>query len=92
MDKRKYNGYHSTKAKGFDKRKNEYKTALNEAVSIEEFKDIIEVVKTKSLNGCVKSIELLLSYCLGRPPQGIELEAVAEPDNEIIVTIVNSSE
>jgi hypothetical protein len=92
MDKRKYNGYHSTKAKGIDKRKNEYKSALNEAVTIDEFKDIIEVVKTKSLNGCVKSIELILSYCLGRPPQGIEVEAVAEPDNEIIVTIVNSSE
>jgi hypothetical protein len=87
------NGRHSTRStKAVDKRRNEYRTALNEAVTIDEFKDIIEVVKTKSLNGCVKSIELILSYCLGRPPQGIEVEAVAEPDNEIIVTIVNSSE
>jgi len=89
MDKRKYNGYHSTKAKGFDKRKNEYKTALNEAVTIDEFKDIIEVVKTKSLNGCVKSIELLLSYTLGRPPQGIEFDATDSNEvKDIQITIV----
>ena len=43
MDNRKNNGGHSTKSKGADKRKNEYRNALELAGSVE---NVVEVLKT----------------------------------------------
>ena len=45
MDKRKENGGHSTKAKGIDKRKNSFKSALTEASTVEDVINVIKIVK-----------------------------------------------
>ena len=45
MDKRKQNGGHSTKTKGADKRKNEYKDVVKSVVTVDKlsrrFKNVI---------------------------------------------------
>ena len=74
-------GRHSTKAKGFDRRKNEYKKLLRESVTPEDFKRLLEVVKSKAFEGDIKAIQLLLDYTLGRPTQSIEIDQ--DQDEEI---------
>ena len=41
MDKRKQNGGHSTKTKGADKRKNEYKDVVKSVVTVEKLADVL---------------------------------------------------
>lgn len=82
------NGRHSTRStKAVDKRRNEYRKALLEAVSPEDFIKLVSVVKTKAIEGDLKAITLLFEYCLGRPPQAIEIEPITQ-DNEIQIHIV----
>lgn len=66
-DKRKNNGGNSTKAKGVDRRKNEYKTALSEASTVEEVKEIIEKLKKMAMGEDLQAIKLYLAYYLGNP-------------------------
>ena len=74
MDKRINNGNkgHSTKSTGLDKRKNEYKEVLNQAISEEEFCAVLNVVKEKAimhkdLNAC----KLIIEYCIGKSPNQV---------------------
>lgn len=86
-------GRHSTKAKGIDKRKNEYKQLLRESVTPEDFKNLIEVVKTKALNGDIKAIQLMFDYTLGRPTQSIDLDTHQDEEiNEIQIHIIRSND
>lgn len=86
-------GGHSTKSNGIDRRKNEYRTLLKKAISNEDFTELIEVVKTKARNGCIKSIQLLFEYTLGRPTQSFEIDQPQDEQlNEIIVTIVRNED
>ena len=50
-DKRKLNGGHSTKSKegNIDKRKNEYRKALEEASSKQDVIDVINMIKIKAV-------------------------------------------
>ena len=75
MDKRKNNGNkgHSTKAKGADKRKNEYKELLDLAATPEEVVEVIKTLKTKAIEKQdVNAIKLFLEYYLGKPKETIE--------------------
>lgn len=74
MDKRKQNGNkgHSTKAKGVDKRKNAYKTALAEASSVEDVKRVINNLKKMAFDSDLNAIKLFLAYYLGNPKETIE--------------------
>ena len=73
-DKRKNNGNkgHSTKAKGVDKRKNAYKTALSEASSVEDVIEVIEKLKKMAKAEDMQAIKLYLAYYLGNPKDVIE--------------------
>ena len=72
-DKRKLNGGHSTKAKGADKRKNEYKELLDLAATPEEVVEVIKTLKTKAIEKQdVNAIKLFLEYYLGKPKETIE--------------------
>ena len=71
-DGRKNNGGNSTKAKGLDKRKNQYKTALAEASTVEEVKQVIHNLKLKALGDDIQAIKLFLAYYLGNPKDTIE--------------------
>lgn len=73
MDKRKNNGNkgHSTKAKGVDKRKNEYKTALASSATVEEVQEVIEELKKQAKGGDLAAVKLFLAYYLGNPTQEV---------------------
>ena len=72
MDKRKANGGHSTKAKGLDKRKNEYKNALELAADVEDVTEVISIVMRQAKDGDMQACKLFLEYYLGKPKQQIE--------------------
>tara|TARA_R110002153_G_scaffold7534_1_gene33813 strand:- start:2327 stop:2623 length:297 start_codon:yes stop_codon:yes gene_type:complete len=77
MDGRKNNGNkgHSTKAKGNDKRRNEYRKALEIASTPEDVVEVIKKLKDKAISkGDVNAIKLYLEYYLGKPKDSIEIE------------------
>jgi len=71
MDKRKLNGGNSTKSLGVDKRKNEYKNALDSASGVDDVISVILKVKDKALEGDLNACKLFLEYYLGKPTQTI---------------------
>lgn len=73
MDKRKFNGGNSTKSKGIDRRKNEYKTAIMEAVSLDDIKEVINKIKYQALRGNTQAQKLLLEYTAGKPTDNLKL-------------------
>jgi hypothetical protein len=73
MDKRKENGGHSTKAKGIDKRKNQYQELLERATNEDEIVKVIQTLKEKAIeDGDMQAIKLFLEYYLGKPKETIE--------------------
>jgi hypothetical protein len=71
IDKRTLNGGNSTVSKGVDKRKNEYKTALDSASDVYDVVSVITKVKDKALEGDLNACKLFLEYYLGKPTQTI---------------------
>jgi hypothetical protein len=76
MDGRKNNGNkgHSTKSLGTDKRKNDYKRAIEEAISVEDVALLIRRVKDIALSedkDRMTALKTLLEYTLGKPHQTI---------------------
>ena len=73
MDKRKLNGGHSTKTKGIDKRKNEYKSVLENALTHEDLQKVVKMLYGKAINDQdVPASKILLEYYLGKPKETIE--------------------
>ena len=79
MDKRNLNGNkgHSTKSKsGIDKRKNEYRSALEKAATVEDVIEVIKMVHTKAVTKQdIKAAQLFLEYYLGKPNQSIDINS-----------------
>lgn len=74
MDKRKNNGGHSTKATGVDKRKNNYKTAIDAALTEGDVQLILRRCKDIALSedkDRMSALKILLEYTLGKPHQTI---------------------
>lgn len=72
MDGRRNNGNkgHSTKAKGVDKRKNQYKEILDLASTPEDVVEVIKTLKEKAITKQdVNAIKLFLEYYLGKPKE-----------------------
>ena len=68
MDKRKQNGGHSTKTKGADKRKNEYKDVVKSVVTVEKLAEVLTMLLGKAINEQdIPASKLLLEYALGKP-------------------------
>jgi len=88
MDKRKKNGGHSTKTIGLDKRKNEYRNALDEACDVEDVKSVLIMVKDKAVKGDIVAAKLFLEYYLGKPLQTIDQKNTHEIDDKFPVSIV----
>jgi len=73
LDKRKENGGHSTKAKGIDKRKNQYKNVLEDALTSDDLKNVILMLFQKSIEKKdVQAAKILMEYYLGKPKETIE--------------------
>ncbi len=77
-DGRKNNGGNSTKAKGVDKRKNEYKNALAEASTVEEVKEVIINLKKLAKGDDLQAIKLFLAYYLGNPKDTLEQTIISD--------------
>lgn len=75
MDGRKNNGGNSTKSKdGFDKRKNEYRTALEQASSVDDVVAVIKAVKQKAIDKKdIQAAKLFLEYYLGKPKETMDV-------------------
>lgn len=89
MDKRKNNGGNSTKAKGVDKRKNEYKKLLDKASTSEEVVSVIVKLKQEALKGDMQAIKLFLEYYLGRPTERIDHTTDGEKVKSVNVILGN---
>ena len=76
IDKRKFNGGNSTKTNGADKRKNEYRSALEQAATVEDVISVIKMVHTKAVTKQdIKAAQLFLEYYLGKPNQSIDINS-----------------
>ncbi len=76
MDNRKNNGGNSTKSLGPDKRKNEYRKALEMAAGVEEVIEVLQsVYKKATLHSDMKAAQLFLEYYLGKPKQDIDISS-----------------
>jgi hypothetical protein len=76
MDKRSNNGGHSTKSKGIDKRKNDYRQAIENAVSREDVELILNQCKDIAMSSKpdrMQAVKLILEYTLGKPKQELDL-------------------
>jgi hypothetical protein len=91
MDDRKNNGNkgHSTKAKGVDRRKNEYKTALASSSTVEEVEEVIKVLKAQAKEGDLAAVKLFLEYYLGRPTQEVLNTNVNIDEKELTKEIID---
>lgn len=78
-DKRKNNGGNSTKSTGPDKRKNDYRKAIDEAVTNE---DVVKVIlKFKDLfidNDDLQAGKIFLENVLSKPTQGLDVTSNGE--------------
>lgn len=73
MDKRKHNGGHSTRSRGIDKRKNEYKEVLNDALNEDELKKVVRMLYGKAVNDeDTNAAKILIEHYLGKPKQTID--------------------
>lgn len=73
MDKRKFNGGNSTKAKGLDKRKNEYKEVLESALTKDDLVKVVKMLHNRAIKDeDVTAGKILLEYYVGKPTQVIE--------------------
>ena len=70
MDGRKNNGGNSTKAKGVDKRKNEYKDVVNQVMTTENLCKVLNMLFNKAIKDeDTPAAKLLLEYSLGKPKE-----------------------
>ncbi len=95
MDGRKQNGNkgHSTKAKGIDKRKNQYREALEEACTKEDVIEVIRMVKNKAIQKQdVKAAQLFLEYYVGKPKDSLDVTTGGEMINIPIIQFKKSNE
>ena len=92
MDKRRLNGNkgHSTKAKGLDRRKSEYKEVLNTSLTPDELSDVVKGLYDKAIQDKdVPASKLLLEYYLGKPTQKVEQENTIITEPFSIKDIIN---
>ena len=70
MDKRKNNGGHSTKTKGADKRKNEYRDVVKSVVTVDKLAEVLKMLLGKAIEEQdIPASKLLLEYSLGKPTE-----------------------
>jgi hypothetical protein len=90
MDKRKNNGGNSTKALGIDRRKNDYKLAIDEASNVEDVVVILKKISSLAKEGDLMACKLFLSYYLGMPTQVIDQHNTHEVNNFSIKDLYDS--
>jgi len=92
-DKRKQNGGHSTKAKEgvIDKRKNQYRQALEKAATEQDVIDVIKMITTKAVKDKdVRAAQLFLEYYVGKPKDSLDVTTNGETINIPVVKFIRS--
>lgn len=94
-DKRKHNGNkgHSTKAKEgtIDKRKNQYRKALEKAATEQDVIDVIKMITTKAVKDKdVRAAQLFLEYYVGKPKDSLDVTTNGETINIPVVKFIKS--
>jgi hypothetical protein len=87
-DRRTENGGHSTKTKEgkIDKRKNEYRKALEEASTKQDVIDVINMIKHKAIKKQdVQAGKLFLEYYIGKPKDSLDVTTNGEMINIPII-------
>tara|TARA_R110000744_G_C19250613_1_gene550256 strand:- start:350 stop:637 length:288 start_codon:yes stop_codon:yes gene_type:complete len=76
MDNRKNNGGHSTKAKGVDKRKNQYKDVLANTLTGQELAGVFQMLYNKAVTEeDVAAAKLIIEYAVGKPNQQLDISS-----------------
>ena len=76
MDKRKNNGNkgHSTKSKGLDKRKNQYKNVLAGTIKETDLAQVFQMLFDKAVQEeDVQAAKLIIEYAVGKPSQQLDV-------------------
>ncbi len=76
MDKRKNNGNkgHSTKSKGIDKRKNQYKNVLAGTIKESDLAQVFQMLFDKAVQEeDVQAAKLIIEYAVGKPSQQLDV-------------------
>ena len=96
MDNRKNNGGHSTKSQGADKRKNEYRNALELAATVEIVVEVLKTVYDKAVNKQdMSAAKLYLEYYLGKPKESVDIHTSGDSVvsfNEILRAIKSDND
>lgn len=78
-DKRKNNGGNSTKSKGPDKRKNDYRKAILEAVTNEDVVEVVIKLKTMFIeNDDLQAGKIFLENVVSKPTQEVDVTSNGE--------------
>ena len=79
MDGRKNNGGNSTKSKGNDKRKNDFKKAINDAFSTSDVVEVLESLKATAIkDNDIQAAKVFLEYTAGKPTIQLEIDGGLE--------------
>jgi hypothetical protein len=96
MDNRKNNGGHSTKSKGADKRKNEYRNALELAASVENVVEVLKTVYDKAVNKQdMSSSKTIFRILLSKPKESVDIHTSGDSVvsfNEILRAIKSDND
>ena len=63
----------STKTKGVDRRKNQFKQLINDATSEQNFISVFQTLEASAMSGDVQSAKLYLEYTVGKPMQSVDI-------------------
>jgi hypothetical protein len=78
-DKRKYNGGNSTKSKGPDKRKNNYRQDINNAFSSDDVIEVLRKCKKDWLEkNNIQAAKIFLENLVTKPTQDIDITSNGE--------------
>ena len=66
-----------------DKRRNEYKQAIKQVFTEDEFLNVLEALKAKALEGELKAIEMVLHYVVGKPTERMEVTQLEPKEFEV---------
>ena len=93
MDKRKNNGGNSTKAKGIDKRKNTYKTVVENIITADELVKVLKMLLNKAIKDKdIQASKIILEYSLGKAKEQIDVTTNGESLKPNQITFIKSED
>ena len=86
IDGRTANGGHSTKSLDpNDRRKNQFKDVMQEAMSRDELSKVFRTLYTEAVDGNIQAAKLLLEYSTIKPTSQVEIKMAAGIDFKSLI-------